>query len=85
MLAQRRFNVFEKKQNKSGMFSFDLEKELKNDHAKAKQLLKEIEHKEQQIKNAIRHGAPKEEFEKMGIYLKAYQALHKVVTRLASS
>lgn len=77
--------MFEKKQNKTGMFAFDLEKELKSDHAKAKELLKEIDHKEQQLKNAIRHGASKEEFEKMGIYLKAYQALHKVVTRLASS
>lgn len=67
------------------MFSFDLEKELKNDHAKAKKLLKEIEEKEGKLKTAIRAGASKQEFEKMGIYLKAYQGLHKVVARLASA
>lgn len=77
--------MFDQKKNKTGMFAFDLEKELKNDHAKAKQLLKEIDEKQNHLKQAIRHGASKEEFEKMGVYLKAYQALHKVVTRLAAS
>jgi transcription termination factor NusB len=75
--------MFDVPKNKSGMFSFDLEKELKDDHTKAKKLLKEIEEKEHKLKNAIRSGAPKVEFEKMGVFLKAYQALHKVVTRLA--
>jgi len=77
--------VFDVKKNRSGMFSFDLEKDLKENHAKAKKLLKEIEDKEQHLKSHIRQGASKVEFEKMGIYLKAYQGLHKVVTRLASS
>jgi transcription termination factor NusB len=77
--------MFDNKKNKTDMFAFDLEKDLKSDHAKAKKLLKEIEEKEQKIKSAIRSGASKPEFEKMGAYLKAYQALHKVVSRLASS
>jgi transcription termination factor NusB len=77
--------MFDNKKNKSGMFSFDLEKELKQDHAKAKQLLKEVDAKEQQLKSTIRKGASKEDFDKLGVLLKAYQGLHKVITRLASS
>lgn len=77
--------MFGLKKNKNGLFSFDLENELKSDHAKAKKMLKEIEDKEQKIKAAIRQGASKAEFEKMGAVLKAYQALHKVITRLAST
>jgi transcription termination factor NusB len=77
--------VFDIPKNKSGMFSFDLEKELKHDHAKAKKLLKEIEAKEQHLKNAIRAGTNKAEFEKLGMFLKAYQGLHRVITRLAST
>lgn len=67
------------------MFEFNLEKELKADHAKAKKLLKEVDEKQALIKAEIRKGASKEEFEKLGIMLKAYEALHKVITRLAST
>lgn len=77
--------MFDNKKNKSGMFSFDLEKELKEDHAKAKKLLKEIDEKQAKLKSAARSGASKEEFEKINTYINAYQALHRVVTRLASS
>lgn len=77
--------MFDNKKNKTGMFAFDLEKELKEDHAKAKKLLKEIDEKQAKLKNMARSGASKEEFEKITAYTNAYQALHKVVTRLASS
>jgi len=77
--------MFEKKKNKTGMFEFNLEKELKADHAKAKKLLKEVDEKQALIKAEIRKGASKEEFEKLGVMLKAYEALHKVITRLAST
>ena len=77
--------MFDNKKNKTGMFAFDLEKELKEDHAKAKKLLKEIDEKQAKLKSMARSGGSKEEFEKMTAYANAYQALHKVVTRLASS
>lgn len=77
--------MFDNKKNKTGMFAFDLEKEFKEDHAKAKKFLKEIDEKQAKLKNMARSGASKEEFDKLNIYINAYQALHKVITRLAST
>lgn len=77
--------MFDNKKNKTGMFAFDLEKDLKGDHAKAKKLLKEVDEKQAKLKSMARSGASKEDFEKMTAYTNAYQALHRVITRLASS
>jgi hypothetical protein len=65
-----------------GPFEFDLEKDLKEDPAKAKQMLKVIEEKIQEIKGILRQGAESEDFDKYGILLHGYAALQKVLTKV---
>jgi len=67
-----------------GPFEFDLEKDLKEDPAKAKQMLKVIEEKIQEIKGILRQGAESEDFDKYGILLHGYAALQKVLTKVIS-
>jgi hypothetical protein len=66
------------------LFEFDLEKDLKSNPAKAKELLKTIEHRIQEIKTILREGAGSEDFDKMGIMLHGYAALQKVLTKAAN-
>ncbi len=66
------------------LFEFDLEKELKSDPSKAKDLLKVIEGRIQEIKNVLRQGTESEDFDKFGILLHGYAALQKVLTKLAT-
>jgi hypothetical protein len=66
------------------LFEFDLEKELKDNPSKAKDLLKTIEGRIQEIKNTLRQGTESEDFDKFGILLHGYAALQKVLTKLAT-
>jgi len=66
------------------LFEFDLEKELKSNPSKAKDLLKSIENQIQEIKNTLRQGTESEDFDKFGILLHGYAALQKVLTKLAN-
>jgi hypothetical protein len=65
------------------LFEFDLEKELRDNPSKAKDLLKTIESRIQEIKNTLRQGTESEDFDKFGILLHGYAALQKVLTKLA--
>ncbi len=65
-----------------GLFEFDLEKDLKNNPSKAKETLKMIEDRIQEIKNTLRQGAQTEDFDKLGILLHGYAALQKVLTKV---
>jgi hypothetical protein len=67
-----------------GLFEFDLEKELKDNPSKTKDLLKTIEHRVQEIKNTLRQGTGSEDFDKFGILLHGYAALQKVLTKVAN-
>ncbi|MBI2811207.1 MAG: DUF5398 family protein [Candidatus Melainabacteria bacterium] len=66
------------------LFEFDLEKELKSNPSKAKDLLKQVEGRIQDIKNTLRQGAGAEDFDKMGVLLHGYAALQKVLTKVAN-
>jgi hypothetical protein len=66
------------------LFEFDLEKELKSNPSKAKELLKTVENRIQEIKNTLRQGTESADFDKFGILLHGYAALQKVLTRIAN-
>lgn len=64
------------------LFEFDLEKDLKTHPTKAKDLLKTVETRIQEIKNTLRQGAESADFDKLGILLHGYAALQKVLTKV---
>ena len=66
------------------LFEFDLEKELKSNPTKIKDLLKTVEGRIQEIKNILRQGTQSEDFDKFGVLLHGYAALQKVLTRIAN-
>lgn len=66
------------------LFEFDLEKELKNNPAKIKDLLKTVEARIHEIKSTLRAGAESEDFDKFGVLLHGYAALQKILTRIAN-
>jgi len=72
----------EKKQK--GAFEFDLEQDLKKDPNKAKQLLKKVEERIQEIKGILRQGAESADFDNYGVLLHGYAALQKILTRVGS-
>jgi hypothetical protein len=65
------------------LFEFDLEKELKANPGKIKELLKMVEEKIGEIKNVLRQGVS-EDFDHFGQLLHAFAALQKVLTRIAN-
>lgn len=66
------------------LFEFDLEKDLKNNPSKAKELLKTVEGRIQEIKNTLRQGTGSEDFDKLGVMLHGFAALQRVLTRIAN-
>jgi len=62
-------------------FEFDLEKDLKKDPNKARELLKSTEQKIQEIKTQLREGAKGPELDQLGTLLHGYTALQKVLNR----
>jgi hypothetical protein len=65
------------------LFEFDLEKELKSNPSKAKELIKTVESQIQEIKNILRQGTESEDFDKFGMLLHGYAALQKILTKLS--
>jgi hypothetical protein len=72
----------QKKKKPVEEFIFELEKELK-DPQKYKDLRKRVEERIQKIKEALRTGEEQEEFDRFGLLLHGYNALLKVMTRVA--
>jgi len=62
-------------------FSFDLEKNLK-DPAVMREVKKEVEEKISKIKQVLRSGENKEQFDQLGQLLHGYASLMKVFGRL---
>ncbi len=69
-----------KKKQKGDDFVFDLEKELKNGK-KNQELKKRIDGRIQKIKEVLRSGENKEEFDQFGLLLHGYTSLLKVMSR----
>lgn len=65
-------------------FLFDLEKELK-DAQKRKEFAKRIELRIAKIKESLRKGSKKEEFDHLGILLNGYHALTIVLGRASKA
>jgi len=70
----------EKKGDKK--FAFDLEKEIKEKPARAKQILEMAESRILEIKKSLREGANEKDFDKLGTLLNGYAALQKVLKKL---
>lgn len=72
-----------KKKKKAEEFVFDLEKDLKAPE-KRLAIKKEIEGKVQQIKNLLRGGENKGEFDQFGVLLHGYTSLLRVIGRFGT-
>ena len=72
----------EKKKNKP--FEFDLEKELKKSKKRENEISSICDTKTQQLKNTLREGTATEIFDQCGILIQGYEALKKVVQRVAN-
>ena len=70
----------QKKKKKAEEFVFDLEKELKVSK-KQKELKSKVEDRIQAIKEVLRSGENKDEFDKFGTLLHGYTSLLKVMAR----
>ena len=57
-------------------FSYDFEKLFKG--PEGAQRMEEIRAQKQSVKHAIRAGAPKETYQKLGILLSGYEAIEKL-------
>lgn len=72
----------QKKKKKSEPFVFELEKELKN-AKKQQEIKKGVEAKVQKLKEFLRDGENKEEYDSLGSLLYGYTALLKVFSRFS--
>ena len=70
----------QKKKKKNDEFVFDLESELKNGK-KHQEIKKSVEGKIQKIKEVLRGGENKDEFDQFGVLLHGYTSLLKVMAR----
>jgi len=69
------------KGNKDDEFVFDFEADVK-DPSKGRKLKDETVQKAREVKDILRSGQNKEEFDKFGILLHGYTALQKVMARV---
>jgi hypothetical protein len=72
------------KEQKKAKFEFDLERDLKKDPSKVREILKSVETKIQEIKGLLREGSKGPDFDNLGTLLHAYTALQKVLNKLAN-
>lgn len=75
------FGLEKQKKKKAEEFVFDLEKELKA-FKSYQDLKKKIEERIQNVREILRKGENKEEFDKFGVLLHGYTSLLKVMSRL---
>mgnify|MGYP001333324939 CR=1 FL=1 len=66
-----------------GKFSFDLEKEIKENPARAKEILKKVEEVIHEIKDTLRKGANEKEFDDLEILLQGYVSLQKILKKIS--
>ena len=76
--------MFGLEKKEKALFEFDLEKELRTNPTKTKELLKTAESRVQAVKTSLRQGADSEDFEKLGVLLQGYTGLQRVLTRIAN-
>lgn len=69
-----------KKKAKGETFAFDLEKDLR-EVSKQKEIKQHVEGRIQQIKQILKKGESRQEFDQLGVLLHGYTALQKVTAR----
>lgn len=77
------FGLEKEKKKKVDDFIFDLEKELKT-FKTYQEYKKKIEERIQNIRDVLRKGENKDEFDKFGVLLHGYTSLLKVLSRLTT-
>jgi Family of unknown function (DUF5398) len=75
------FGLENKKKKQNEEFVFELEKDLKN-QKKRQEIKQKIENQIQRVKEILRTGENKEEFDQLGVLLHGYNSLLKVIARL---
>lgn len=75
------FGLEDQKKKKDNEFIFELENELK-DRAHYNRIKTQIDSRVQLIKETLRSGESKEEFDRFGMLLHGYTAFLKVMARL---
>lgn len=70
----------QKKKRQSGEFTFDLEKELLNPK-RQKEIRSQIEKKLMQVKETLKKGTEKLDFDRIGVILQGYASLLKIIDR----
>lgn len=73
----------QKKKKSTQEFVFDLEKDLK-DSKKHKELKQRVEEQIQKVKEVLRSGENKDEFDTYGTLLHGYTSLLKVMARFSA-
>jgi Family of unknown function (DUF5398) len=71
----------QKKKKQAKEFIFELEKELKTTQ-KNKEIKTKVQDRIQKIKETLRSGENKEEFDQFGIILHGYTSILKVISRV---
>lgn len=69
-------------QPKSEKFAFDLEKEVRDNPHRSKEILSMVEARIVEIKKHLREGANEKDFDKLGVLLHGYAALQKVLKKV---
>jgi len=72
------------KDNKGNEFVFDFEADVK-DPSNGRKIKEDIAQKIREVKNILRSGQNKEEFDSFGILLHGYTSLQKVMARVGKS
>jgi len=70
----------QKKKKQSNEFVFELEKEL-NNPKRQKEIRAQIEKKLMRVKEALKKGTEKLDFDRIGVILQGYASLLKIVDR----
>jgi hypothetical protein len=74
--------MFDLEKRQRDKFAFDLEKEVKTNPNRAKEIQDHVEKRVQEIKKTLREGANEKDFDKLGILLHGYAALQKVLRKV---
>lgn len=74
--------MFGLEKKKGDKFVFDLEKEIKEQPGRAKQILHHAEQKIAELKKELREGTNEKEFDQLGTLLHGYSALQKIVKKV---
>jgi hypothetical protein len=78
------FGLESQKKKKTETFVFELEAELK-DPVKYREIKQRVEDQIQKVKNTLKAGDNKEEFDQFGVLLHGYTSLLKVMARCLTS